>query len=101
MESTQETDDLQGLAARIATRQSITHFAMAAVSSMLAIITFGISLRLAIDVGDPLVFGPVGALFLCCLGVAFFGLFRGRQLRATEHADYSRYLELRAKAGLD
>jgi len=105
MDTTSETPagraELESLSAQLAIRDSITHFAVAAISGVVAVIAFGISLRLAMDVGDLAVFGPVGAIFFCCIGIALFGVLKGRRLRAQEYASFQRYQALRLAAGLD
>lgn len=94
--------ELDRLGERLAVRTSITHFAIGFVSTFLGIIAFGITLRLIIDAKKAgLWFVPVAALTCACVFLAVHGFAQGRRLAATERTDYRRYLELRARAGLD
>jgi len=94
--------ELDRLGQQLAVRRSITFFAAGIICSMLVVMTFGLTVRLAVDsVRLPYLFWPIATL--CCGSVCggLYGFFKGRHLLLQERAQFRHYLELRAKAGLD
>ena len=99
-----ERAELETLSARLATRGSILHFAIAFGASFFCLIAAGISVKLGRDLAETSIwylFAPVGALAAASLAVALRGFWRGQKLKHEEHAQFRRLLELRARAGLD
>jgi hypothetical protein len=93
---------LERLQERLATRQSILHFAHAGVSILVALIFAGAAAKLFWDsVRVPLAaFGASGL----SLGLMFYGVLnftKGRRLLAEELKQYNDLLELRRRLRLD
>lgn len=94
--------EVDRLGAQLACRQSITALAVAFVSSTIAVITFGVSMRLLIESARlPKFFWPIAALFLVAFSVATVEFLKGRRQLREERALFRHYLELRGRAGLD
>ncbi len=90
------------LGEELAVRRSVTYIATGLVCCMVAIITFGLSMRLFIDSAKPpRVFWVVLPVCVVSLVASLRGFFKGWRLRLDERARFRQYLELREKAGLD
>lgn len=94
--------EVERLGARLACRHSMTALAVGFISTMVAVISFGVSMRLLIESARlPKFFWPIAALFLVAFCLATVEFLKGRRQLREERALFRQYLELRGRAGLD
>jgi len=94
--------EVQVLGEKLSSRESVVWAARGAVRTFIGIISAGVSVRLFIDSARlPYLLGPVALVAAFCFAFAGVSLVRALKLRAVERAEYSRYLDLRFRAGID
>ncbi|MGI5865012.1 MAG: hypothetical protein ACOX6T_23575 [Myxococcales bacterium] len=101
-EPSPELSELEELGRKLATRNSVTHFARSFVLFCVSFVSLGVASRLLADsIRLPHFFWPIAAIGLLSLAGSLLSARKGRQLVVIERREFARYRELRAKAGVD
>lgn len=94
--------EIQALGDKLAARGSVTAFARGFALLCLSVIGLGVAGRLLAESARlPFFFWPIAVVGLSCLAGALLSAVTGGRLQAVERADFDRYRQLRARAGID